>query len=268
MELFAKLAKGSIAPDPDHPALGSLALADADGSLYMPTHEELPGRCIDGRRPTNPYAKVVPCAPGGSLSLLVGLAATRGIIDSTWGVSDLATKLSWHGTEGAIHVGPDDRSSGCGALDMAGAIIDLANDNESLVREVAQALDMPITVSYPLASLAGELLDSTDIYRMFDEQAHTTVTPLRGVHAEVAIIVNHEKGTTIDQNTLDRLGSIDVFDVDAWSLDAGSHWLEENYGIDRERAASAMNAYTIATLALLANPSMTVLHHKRGSTSA
>lgn len=261
MKLFAKLAKGSIAPDPDHPALGPLALADTDGSLYARSDEELPGRCIDGRRPTTPYAKVVPCAPGGSLSLLIGLAAARGITDPTWGASDLATKLSWHGTEGSIHTGPDDRSSGCGALDMAGTIIDLANDNEALVREVAQALNMPITVSYPLASLAGESLDSAEIYRMFDEQPHTTVTPLRGLHAEIAIIVNHEKFTTIDQNTLDRLGGIDVFDVDAWSLEAGADWLAENYGVDRDRAASAMNAFTIATLAALANPSMTVLHH-------
>ena len=261
MEQFAKLAIGSIAPDPDHPALAPLAQANADGTLYTLTDQDLPGRCIDGRRPTTPYAQIVPCAPGGSLSLLVGLAATRGATDPMWGASELTTKLTWHGTEGAIHVGPDDRSSGCGALDWVSSIIDLANDHEALVREVAEALDMPMATGYPLASLAGEKLDSAGIYRMFDDQPHTTVTPLRGFHSEIAIVINHEKGTTIDQNTLDRLGHIDVFDVDAWSLEVGADWLADNYGVDRDRAASAMSAFTIAALAFLAQPSMTVMHH-------
>lgn len=261
MEQFAKLAKGSIAPDPEHPALGPLALADADGSLYIPTDDDLPGRCIDGRRPTTPYAKVEPCAPGGSLILLIGLAATRGTADPMWGAAELAEKLAALGMEGSIHTGPDDHSSGCGALDWAPSIIDLANDSEPLVREVAEALDMRIATSYPLASLAGQTLDSAGIYRMFDEQPHTKVTPLRGVHSEIAIVVNHEKSTTIDQNTLDRLGGVDVFDVDVWTLDVAADWLAETFGVDRERALSAMNAFTIATLAFLAEPSMTVLHH-------
>ncbi|WP_182353817.1 hypothetical protein [Flaviflexus huanghaiensis] len=261
MEQFAKLARGSIAPDPDHPALGPLALADADGSLYIKTDDLLPGRCIDGRRPTTPYATISPCAPGASLSLLIGLAATRGITDPMWGAGELAARLTAAGLEPGIHTGPDDHSSGCGALDSASEIISLANETEPLVRECADALDMAVSTTFPLASLAGVPLDSAGIYRKFDEDPGSRVTPLRGVHSEIAIVVNHEKGTTIDQNTLDRLGEVDVFDVDVWSLEVAADWLAEEFGVDRDHALSAMNAFTIATLAFLAQPSMTVLHH-------
>lgn len=261
MEQFAKLARGSIAPDPDHPALGPLALADADGSLYTATDELLPGRCIDGRRPTTPYQTIAPCAPGASLSLLIGLAATRGITDPIWGAGELAARLTEAGMEPHIHTGPDDHSSGCGALDWAPDIIALANETEPLVRECAEALDMRVLTTYPLASLTGEALDSAGIYRIFHEDPGSRVTPLRGVHSEIAIVINHEKGTTIDQNTLDRLGGVDVFDVDVWSLEVAADWLADQFGVDRERALSAMNAFTIATLAFLAEPTMTVLHH-------
>lgn len=182
MEQFAKLARGSIAPDPDHPALGPLALADADGSLYTATDELLPGRCIDGRRPTTPYQTIAPCAPGASLSLLIGLAATRGITDPIWGAGELAARLTEAGMEPHIHTGPDDHSSGCGALDWAPDIIALANETEPLVRECAEALDMRVLTTYPLASLTGEALDSAGIYRIFHEDPGSRVTPLRGVH--------------------------------------------------------------------------------------
>lgn len=262
MGVFAKLAKGTIAPEPDHPGLDRLADADSDGSLYTPTEVNLPSRCIDGRRPTTPYSQIVPSAPGGSLSLLVALAATRGITDPMWGAAEFTSRLSWAGAEGAIHAGPDDRSSGCGALDAMAAIIDYANAKEPLVREVAEELKLPISVSYPLASLQGKQIDTSGIYRMFDEQRHTTLTPLRGVHSEIAIIINHAKGTTIDQNTLDQIGRIDVFGVDAWSLEYATTWLSENYDLDRARVSSALSAFTVATLAFLARPTMKVMIHE------
>ncbi|MGO1401520.1 MAG: hypothetical protein ACTHUY_03915 [Flaviflexus sp.] len=261
MGVFAKLAKGTIAPEPGHPGLEPLQLANSDGSLYMRTETNLPARCIDGRRPTTPYAQVVPCAPGGSLSLLVALAAARGITDPLWGADELSNRLTWYGSEGHIHAGPDDRSSGCGALDGLSTIIDYANEQEPLLREVAAELGLPVQVTYPLASLKGQQIDTPGIYRMFDEKPDTKLTPLRGVHQEIAIIVNHEKGTTIDQNVLDQIGNIDVFDVDAWSLEVAADWLVDNYNVDRKRVASALSAFTVATLAILARPTMKVLHH-------
>lgn len=265
MGVFARLAKGSIAPDPGHPGLEPLALANADGSLYVNTEVDLPSRCIDGRRPITPYAKIVPCMPGGSLSLLVGLAATRGITDSLWGADELSNRLAWYGAEGSIHAGPDDRSSGCGALDGLTSIITYANEQEDLVREVAFELGLPIKNSYPLGGLRGEKIDAAGVYKLFDDKPDTTLHPLRGVHSEIAIVVNHKKGTTIDQNVLDRIGDVDVFDVDAWSIDVAAEWLADNYEVDRDRAASAMSAFTVATLAILAQPSIKVLQNRPSS---
>lgn len=260
MGVFAQIAKGSIAPEPDHPALGNLLRAEGDGSLFVKTENTLPSRCSDGRRPITPLATIAPALPGGSLSLLVALAATSGITDPQWGAQDLSARLAWAGAGGSIHAGPDDRSPGCIALDQLTRIITFANEQEEPLRQAADELGLPTATSYPLGSLLGEQIDSAGVYDLFDNKT-ANAKPLRDVHPEIAIVINHQKGTTIDQNVLDSIGDIDVFDVDAWSLKESANWLADNYDVDQARALSAMSAFTVASLAFLAAPTMTVIRN-------
>jgi hypothetical protein len=257
-----------------------------DSLLYQPLefHQSfMPRFCIDGRHFADFRTYVAPNSAGGVFTLLVSDMLTsqtfRNKAKATAEYAkNLFTFLNEAGYEGTYGDHDQDiisraTASGCGAVDnMPKALAFIAQHGDAL-RELAKALNVQVHASdhNEIIQRAKELTDDQTIEAstgaslrgvLANAAGEESIITLRGAHHEVVLVINNQEGTSINPAAYDD--TLQAFNYDRWAMKKAVHVIGHNIGENEaRRKLLAADYFNLATVCLLASPSLYVLNRPR-----
>jgi hypothetical protein len=268
---LGEAARGSIEPtEVQLQRLDQLVVGVQSWEYFVQTGALIPYGCMDGR----PGGRLVPCAAGGTLSLVVAAdlvgsqdakdVSTAELTRNVFRTLDARDfPVGDHSAEGATG-----DSSGCGANDNLRAIYSLLQDTSEEVRQLAgifgvRPTDEDHSELMANAARRTEFSSGSDVLQaMRDESPAENIDTLRGKHQEALIVINKRRGTVLDRDRIaqDYGDDMQLFVIDAWTFEDAAKALYP--GADEailQRAVTAIAYYQIATALTLCGPGMRVV---------
>lgn len=254
-------AQGSI-PLTDH-SRDAAFLSDLEaGRWLIAAQSSVPAACIDGR-PSAAASPNTPRSAGGTVGLWVALNLSSPEPTPMFEVIDrlLAADQPVGGHTGPSH-GTD--SSGCGAADHLGEILDLVGTDavRRMISEWGFGVGPLDTLMVDRArELAEAGFSGPALLAPLQASAAADMPALVGGHRESAALVNHRNGTT---TSAEMLATADgdapqAFQIDAWAFQPAARVFFPNDPALQERFQTALAAFNAAALLVLVEPGFPVV---------
>lgn len=167
----------------------------------------------------------------------------------------------------AVHTGPSETGSGCGAMDALAAVYELVENSFAHLSAFNQQLGLPC-----LSHLAHlQFPSGRQLLRAFTD-ADVSCYQLVGEHREQAVIYNFKPGSALDKVSLAKHQGIEFFEVDAWAFEAAAQvavraakYLGVAEAALYEQAFAAAATFAAGACCVLCGPQMPVLQVGRAN---
>lgn len=252
-------------------------------NYYVPTHNDAPTRCIDGRNdPELDESTLGPQVPGGApgAALAYRLGVDKDDLTRGTFISDAEIMIESYMRLGLSPGGHRDDAErndgvGCGAIDGSELVLEFMT-NPSLVEDHKRLVKIILDEdfrrdNYLRVMGAGLVLrsrsrdyfaDRDTILDLLERKAPNSVSVLEGTHQEALFIVNFVPNTTLASNRFSaEHDGMQAFGYDIWRSRQVASMLFPlpSQHLDRERFVMARVMITIATLMALTDGSQRFL---------